>query len=568
MASRRITSTLLLLLVPVAGAFATPAGAAASSAPARAAVVSKRATLDERNRVRIRLTCPARRTCRGRLVLRSLSTGHRRVGSAPFRLRARRGSVRVRVSRGTARTVRARGKRRVRAVARTRRAQRALTSARRVAIVRPQPRPKAPPPAPPPAAPQGPHRIKADGSRLYDSVTGATFRPRGANYVRLRQAQAGYAYHSTFEPGSYDAEAARRALDAMRAAGYNTVRVFIDHGTTVASDAHGIGRGMGTADAVYGPYMDNVANFVAQAADRGIYVLPSMDQFPQNDFYWGIVARTIGAGGTPNMDGRNLTYLDKGRVAAKAEYMKRFAAALLARIGRHRASAILAYQPDNELFFEADKAPYATTSGTVTPLNGLTYDMSVPAQRQQSADASMVEYSHRIKRALLAADPEALMTIGFFTNRAVGKSGFDGFATHCSTSCNPAVDYRVPGRAAALSIYGAADFLDIHTYPNAAPWDAAGDLGSIERNLFKRPYVVGEFGALKSVYGGDIIRAAYGMRDAQVATCKLGAQGWLFWTWDTHEALASQPLFFHLDEVRGAINGQLAPIVRPDPCRA
>jgi hypothetical protein len=107
--SRRITPALLLTPVPVAGVAAVPADATASGAPARAAVVSKRAALGERDRVRIRLTCPARRPCRGRLVLRSLSTGHRRVGSAPFRLRTRRGSVRVRVRRGTARTVRARG---------------------------------------------------------------------------------------------------------------------------------------------------------------------------------------------------------------------------------------------------------------------------------------------------------------------------------------------------------------------------------------------------------------------------------------------------------------------------
>ena len=55
---------------------------------------------------------------------------------------------------------------------------------------------------------------------------------------------------------------------------------------------------------------------------------------------------------------------------------------------------ILAYQSDNEVFFEANQAPYDKLSGTVKPLNGLTYDMSDPAQRQQSADASLVEYSH------------------------------------------------------------------------------------------------------------------------------------------------------------------------------
>jgi len=564
---RRFALALLLLLVPVAGAVAATS-AAASGAPDRAAVVTRRATLGEHDRVRVRLACPARRTCRGRLVLRSLGRGHRSVGRAAFRVRGRRGHVRVHVSRRLARSVRARGKRKVRAVARTQRAGRTRGHARRITIVRrARPAPAPPAPAPGPAPAQGPNRILADGNRLYDSVTGATFQPRGANYVRLRTAADGTTYHATFEPGFYDRERARLALDGMRAAGYNTVRVFIDPGGTNAAAAHGIGRGMGTSELVHGPYMDNVADFAVMAADRGIYLLPSLDQFPQNDLYWGIVARTNGSEGTPNMAGRNLSYLDKGRVAAKAEYLTQFAAALLARIGRHRASELLAYQPDNELFFEANQAPYDKLSGTVKPLNGLTYDMSVPAQRQQSADASLVEYSHRIRRGLEAGDPDGLMTIGFFTNRAVGKSGFDGFATFCSTSCDPNVDYRVPGRAASLSIFGAVDFLDIHTYPNASPWNAASDLGTIERNLFKRPYVIGEIGALKTVYGGDIVRAAYGMRDAQIATCGLGAQGWLFWTWDTHEALASQPLFFHLDESNGAINGQLAPIVRPDPCR-
>ena len=318
-------------------------------------------------------------------------------------------------------------------------------------------------------------------------MTGATFRPRGANYVRLRTTQGGVAYHSTFEPGAYDADRARRTLDGLRAAGYNTVRVMIDPGGTDAADPHGIGRGMGTSDPVYGPYMDNVANFAAMAAERGIYVLPSLDQFPQNDRYWGIVASTNGAGGTPNMAGRNLSYLDKGRVAAKEEYMRQFAAALLARIGPWRASVILAYQADNELYFEANQAPYDKLSGTVTPLNGLTYDMADPAQRQQSADASLVEYSRRVKRGLQAGDPEALLTIGFFTNRAVGKAGYDGFKTYCSTSCTPGVDYRVPGRPASLSIFGVADFLDIHAYPNASPWNAAADLDTVERKLFKRP---------------------------------------------------------------------------------
>ena len=419
--------------------------------------------------------------------------------------------------------------------------------------------------APPPGIPVL-HKIRADANRLYDSATGGTFTPRGANYVRLRQdATTGAVYHAVFELGFYDLGAIRAFLDQMRHDGYNTARVFVDPGGPNGA-SHGVGRGTNTSDPLYAPYMANFASFVSEAAKRGVYVLPSLDHFPQTSFYWDMVARTNGPEGTPNMAGRNLSYLDKGRVAAKAEYLRRFAADLICRIGDQQANAILAYESDNEVFFEANRAPYAELSGTVKPLNGLTYDMSDFTQRQQSADASLVEYSHRIKRALLSSDPDALLAMGFFTNRAVGQTGFDGFATHCSTACDPTVDYRHPGRPLSVSIHGAADFLDLHLYPNAVPYDPAYDLGTLEKDGFVKPFILGELGARKPVYGGDIIRAANGMRDAQIATCQQGARGWLYWTWDTYENLASQDLIFKLTEAGGAINGLLAPIKRPDPC--
>jgi hypothetical protein len=69
------------------------------------------------------------------------------------------------------------------------------------------------------------------------------------------------------------------------------------------------------------------------------------------------------------------------------------------------------------------------------------------------------------------------------------------------------------------------------------------------------------------VHGGDVRRAAFAMRDLQRASCTSGAQGWLFWTLDTDGPLAGQQNFFTLLQDRGAINGQLAPVARPDPCR-
>lgn len=82
----------------------------------------------------------------------------------------------------------------------------------------------------------------------------------------------------------------------------------------------------------------------------------------------------------------------------------------------------------------------------------------------------------------------------------------------------------------------------------------------------KDPYIIGEFGAFKEAYGNDITRAAYAMRDLQREGCRLGSEGYLYFTWDTTEPLASLDKFFHMTDNNGAINGVLAPIMRPDPC--
>jgi hypothetical protein len=251
----------------------------------------------------------------------------------------------------------------------------------------------------------------------------------------------------------------------------------------------------------------------------------------------------------------------------KVEYARNFAAALVARIGAAATSAILAYESDNEIFLDASQPPFDKASGTVTPSDGKTYNMASPAGGQQATDAALVEYSIQVKRALTDADPAARMAMGFFTPAAVGRDGYEGLPDHCSTDCSPTTDYRYPGRPATVSIFGAADLIDLHVYPGAQPYDAAAELSTAERERFRRPFVMGEIGAVKTVYGGNIQRAAQGMRDAQRALCAQGAQGYLYWTWDTFEHLAKQDVFFKLSESGGAIDKILAPATRPDPCR-
>jgi hypothetical protein len=399
---------------------------------------------------------------------------------------------------------------------------------------------------------------------LYDGVTGKAFTPRGVDYVRLAKAPDGSTYHSTFEPGQYSSATTQAVLNNIKtSSGYNTVRVFIDPGE-FTTPSHGISTGVSSTTPINAAYIANVADFIQRAAADGIYTIPVLSDIPANTYYYNTA-------GSPKagIQGNNVLYLDPRYVAAKEEYMRQFVSALAGLLGSTAAdSDVLAYESDNEVYFDTSKPPFSTLSGTLTSLDGLSYNMAVPADRQQAADANLVAYSLDMKKALTQSDPGALLMMGFFTNKAVGKTGFNGFTTYCSTNCKSGVDYRVPGRAASVSIYGGVDILDIHVYPNSSSYSLTTDLNSIEYSLFAKPYIIGEFGAIKSVYANNITTAAFAMKNLQVASCKLGAKGWLFWTWDTDTttSLASQNLFYSLTDSRGAINGQLAPVARPDAC--
>lgn len=390
--------------------------------------------------------------------------------------------------------------------------------------------------------------------------TDTKFVPRGANYIRLHEFQQ-EVYHSTFEPGQYDAVRAEGALTALSHDGYNTVRVFIDPGSIPAAQAghaHGLGRGVDDNEPIYAPYMDNVADFVGRAGAHRIYVMFALDAFPQNQFYYSLV----GATDRTQIDGNNLFYLHPGMHKAKAAYMTNFVSALHQRIGDSGMSTVLAYATDNEAFVVGDKAPFSLKSGQVATAAGA-YDMAKPDQRQQAQDANLVAYANSMADAARAADPAAMVTMGAFTYAAVGKPGPAGLPIRCSTDCQPNVDYRYPARPGKLS---GLSFLDLHIYPDGRADSLERNLTSIEWNDVHGTVILGEHGAFKEFHGNNITRAAYAMRDLQVATCGRGMVGWLFWTWDTTET-ADQRRLFTLTESGGAINGQLAPIARPNPCK-
>lgn len=421
-------------------------------------------------------------------------------------------------------------------------------------------------------------RIAISATGFTDTSTGKPWIARGVNHLRLTDDQSGTNtwYLSTFEPGLYDPVASRAALAKRAARGDKVFRVFIDEGLPLDAASgvlHGIGRGR-TDTRPYDPaYLDNVADFVKAAADARVYVIPIVYRLPYNCYYFTIVQNGQSCSTTPRtagVEGRNAYYLDTGYVAAKREYLKQFSSGLLTRLTALGvpSTAILAYEAENEAYWQTDRGPWSLTSGTLRPSDGGAYDLSVPAQRQQAADASLVQYTWEVKAGQLAGDPSGYLTMGFYGYQIVGKTGPDGFSIHCggTTACAPDVDYREPLRPLIASLYGRLDLVDFHFYPRRAPYSVVDDIKSGEMDLVTRvPWFVGEIGAFRHVYDNDVIAAGQGIRTARAQACTVGTgpRGMLSWTSDNQDNADQQRLFTLLDS---PLDDAMSPVTRPDMC--
>ena len=77
----------------------------------------------------------------------------------------------------------------------------------------------------------------------------------------------------------------------------------------------------------------------------------------------------------------------------------------------------------------------------------------------------------------------------------------------------------------------------------------------------QKPVMMGEFGGFMSEYA-TAADAAVGLSAWQSQSCTYHFDGWLLWTWDTNE----QTELWNAFSTGGAINQQLNPTVKPDPC--
>jgi endo-1,4-beta-mannosidase len=207
---------------------------------------------------------------------------------------------------------------------------------------------------------------------------------------------------------------------------------------------------------------------------------------------------------------------------------------------------IFSYQLRNEMFYDSDQPPLSFNSGVVTTANGKSYDMSSAEDKQKMIEENNVFWLDSIRAAILEVDPTALVSVGLFVPHGP----------------NPARIGDARLVVSEPSIWQSTlDFIDFHAYPGFE-LNLQQHVENFGINgMQEKPIVMGEFGGEVSRFS-SIQDAAFAFRDWQVESCNYGFDGWIFWTWDLDE----QPDFFNALMQEGAINGVLAPVLRPDPC--
>ena len=375
-------------------------------------------------------------------------------------------------------------------------------------------------------------------AEFYDRTTGATFTPRGNNYIRLatltdRNGNPQLA-HSTFAVGLYDQTGAENALAAMQANGYNVVRIFLEGccQNTIGDPAGGLSSA----------YIANVVDFLQRARAHGIFVLITTSWLPAFGGYGPNCPQY------PQFNDVNLFKLCPGAVPDSVKFWQDFVQALINKSAP--LDAVFAYELDNEYYYSSTAAPLSWTSGTITTANGQTYDMGSQTSRQKMMDDGLIYFTDQMRAAILTLDPTALVTVGFFPPQGPNPTRIG--------------DFRV------IEVYPAmadstADFVDLHAYP--LPNDLT--LPQIVQNYAfdgtgtqqQKPIIMGEFGGFLSEYA-TATAAATGLTNWQVQSCTYNFKGWLLWTWDT----AEQPELWNALSSGGPINASLAPASRPNPC--
>jgi len=383
------------------------------------------------------------------------------------------------------------------------------------------------------------HRIGVrfvDGlGEFYDKENGLKFVPRGMNYARVDHIVGGGNWHSTFDPALYDPNKIDQAFLQMESDGYNLVRVFID---CCSAPGEQVGDPKGGLSSTY---LEKVVDFLQRAKTHHIYVILCIDLTPGEGGYNDPLWKAINA----KIDGENVRYLTRGGLVAKTNYVTDFVQGLI----DHPAplEAVFAYDLTNEVHFDANMPPLSLAFGLVSTVNGKTYDMAKPDEKESMVNDNLIYWIDHLRESIRQLDPTALVATSFFVPQKP-------VATRLGDSRFILTE--------AVIAQSQADFIDLHPYPG---WGLS--LSQYARNFgitanTPKPILMGEFGVSTSI-AFSAAGAARILQNWQIESCQYGYDGWLLWTWDTEDTLG----FWNALSQNSEIEKALAPINRPDPCQ-
>ena len=356
-------------------------------------------------------------------------------------------------------------------------------------------------------------RMDDGKARFYHTGTGERFTPRGFNYIQLVLSPAGlYGESELFHPDSHDPIAIDDDFQRLASLGYNAVRVFVD----LCRDA----RCIADENGLIPEYIGNIVHLLERAEEYGIYVMLTANWLPDLGDYSGPAHQICDETGD-FFGGNCLVMSNKG-----VELYQTFFTDLVSALKNTGApmNAIWAYELRNEFFVEHWYLPFTKTEGFITTANGQSYDMSSQDEKIKMGDDAVVYWANSIRDAIRAADPDALVTSGFFT-------------PNTPNILRPG-DLRIVPFQAVLD-HSELDFFGIHAYAGFHDFHLdAENYGII--GYTEKPIVLGEYGAFLPDAPDEYI-AAQLADHWQADACMYGVEGFTFWTWDRHRTGAMNP---------------------------
>jgi len=383
-------------------------------------------------------------------------------------------------------------------------------------------------------------------AEFYDTVSGERFIPRGTNYIDFQPTENGSYQDRPFATNSYDPERVRTAFRTLAEHGYNTARIFID---TCGDGPYCIGNPDG--DGLNPTYLDNIVDVMHIAGDEGIYLLLTANSVPSRGGYWPYFD-SIYYDGTDNpffeAGHINGAYMVEEGFEVHRRYWRDLMQGII--VERHAPTEVLlGWQLFNEHWFFGDKPPFTLTEGMIELPFG-TYDLSSEEQRRQMGVDATLHMINELVPIVRKADPEALITMGFFAPDFPNLASFGG---SWDTDTAPLLD------TAPL------DFFDFHAYIDTGftVTQQAENFGMV--GYTDKPIIMGETGIGKIVaYSAQSATTAQAAWNAE--SCTVGFQGWLQWAYYTWPSAVGGAAWSFLDS-DGFMLENLSPNNQPDPCQ-